>query len=64
MAEPDHSQDDRRKQELEARRARLHMQRTPFSERVLPALLIGLAVLTVALIVIALTVLLGITPWR
>lgn len=38
------------------------MKRTPFSERVVPALLIGLGVLTVILIVIALAVLLGIVP--
>jgi hypothetical protein len=55
---------DTRKEELEARRANLHMQTGTFSERVLPALLIGLGVLTVVLIVIALTILLGIAPWR
>lgn len=56
--------DGARKEELEARRANLHMQTSPFSERVLPALLIGLGVLTVVLIIVALTILLGIAPWR
>jgi hypothetical protein len=40
------------------------MKRTPFSERVVPALLIGLGVLTVVLILLALAVLLGIVSWQ
>ena len=56
--------DKKREAELEAKRARLHMRRTLFSERILPALLIGLVILTVALIIVAGTVLLGIAPWR
>jgi hypothetical protein len=53
-----------REMELEARRARLHMQRTTFSERILPAIFIGLGIVTLALIIIAVTVLLGIVTWR
>jgi hypothetical protein len=56
--------DREREEELAARRAKLHMQRTPFFERVLPAMLIGLGVLTLVLVVIALFILLGIAPWR
>jgi hypothetical protein len=40
------------------------MKRTPFSERVVPALLIGLGVLTVVLIILALAILLGIARWQ
>ena len=54
----------RREEELAARRATLHMPRTTFYERVLPALFIGLGLLTVGLILLAVAVLLGITPWR
>ncbi|HET9492935.1 MAG TPA: hypothetical protein VFR15_01755 [Chloroflexia bacterium] len=61
--EPDNP-DNKREQDLAARRANLHMKRTPFSERVVPALLIGLGVLTVALILIALAILLGIVDWQ
>ena len=62
MTAPTDGPDNTREQDLAARRANLHMKRTPFSERVVPALLIGLGVLTVILIVIALAVLLGIVP--
>jgi hypothetical protein len=64
MVHPTNEPDDRREQELAARRANLHMKRTPFSERVVPALLIGLGVLTVVLILLALAVLLGIVSWQ
>lgn len=61
---PDEEAEQRRKEALAARRANLHMQRTPFSERILPAVLLVLAVLTVILILIALGVLFGILSWR
>ena len=64
MAEPTNEPDNNREQELAARRANLHMKRTAFSERVVPVLLIGLGVFTVALILIALAVLLGIVSWH
>ena len=56
--------DKDREEELAARRARLHMQRTVFSERIIPIVLVGLGILTCALILVASTVLLGIIPWR
>jgi hypothetical protein len=64
MTAPTNEPDNKREQDLAARRANLHMRRTPFSERVVPALLIGLGVLTVVLILIALTVLFGIVDWQ
>jgi hypothetical protein len=64
MTAPTDEPDNKRKEELAARRANLHMQPTTFSERVVPALLITLAVLTVVLIVIAFAILLGIVPWQ
>ncbi len=56
--------DDKRRADLEARRASVHMPHTTFYERVVPIVLIGLGVLTVLLIIVAATILLGITPWR
>lgn len=56
--------DDKRRAELEARRASVHMPHTTFYERIVPILLIGLAVLTVLLVIVAATILLGISPWR
>jgi hypothetical protein len=56
--------EERRRARLEARRAKLRMERTTFSERVLPAFLIGLGIFTVLLILLAVGILLGITPWR
>ena len=56
--------DDKRRAELEARRASVHMPPTTFYERIVPILLIGLGVLTVLLVIVAATILLGISPWR
>ena len=56
--------DRERRADLEARRAKLHMERTTFSERILPVILVTLGAITLALIVIAATVLLGIATWR
>ena len=64
MTAPTNEPDNKREQDLAARRANLHMERTPFSERVVPALLIGLGVLTVVLILIALAILFGIVDWQ
>jgi hypothetical protein len=64
MAQPTNEPDNKREQDLAARRANLHMKRTPFSERVVPALLIGLGAITVVLILIALAVLFGILDWQ
>ncbi len=56
--------DDKRRAELEARRASVHMPPTTFYERIVPIVLIGLGLLTLLLIILAATVLLGIFPWR
>jgi hypothetical protein len=56
--------DEDRQAELEARRANLHIRRNLFFERIVPILLVVLGIVTLALILIALGVLLGITPWR
>ena len=56
--------DQDRQAQLEARRANLHIRRTLFFERIIPILLIVLGVVTLALILIAAGVLLGITPWH
>ena len=56
--------DDKRRAELEARRASVHMPRTTFYERILPIVFIGLGVLMLLLVIVAATILLGITPWR
>ena len=64
MSGRDRDGESDRQAELEARRAKLHMERTPFTERIIPAILIVLAAITLALIIIAATVLLGLTAWR
>lgn len=53
-----------RQADLEARRARVHMPRTTFYERVLPVVFVGIGVILLVIIVIAVGVLLGITPWH
>ncbi|MFN8482129.1 MAG: hypothetical protein U0768_03585 [Anaerolineae bacterium] len=56
--------DDKRRVELETRRASVHMPHTTFYDRIVPLLFVGLGVLTILLVVLAATVLLGIFPWR
>mgnify|MGYP000861634320 CR=1 FL=1 len=56
--------DDKRRAELETRRASVHMPHTTFYDRIVPLLFVGLGVLTILLVVLAATVLLGIFPWR
>lgn len=56
--------DDKRRAELEARRASVHMPHTTFYDRIVPILFIGLGVVTFLLVILAATVLLGIFPWR